>query len=321
MKIIKSDRLPLPRVYYVESEDDLKSLPMGIPFIRGNAKDYRKVVRVFEFEFLMKSYLKTGLPFNWNQLLKDNGFKSYEIPEASSNGESGIGGDKVRDENEFTVEEFLADTSYVVDLEMLKNLKLLPDFYNITEESIKANIHNSIIFNPTLYNKKLGLPIGSTVINEVKRNCIIIDASSSIPVSIATTNLLLAKTMSLNYYADLLVTGAISILYDYSEIQDLDVDEVYSKIGRNNDQVYFMEIMKQTKEYNTIIAFGDNHNPCQRWNGNYPLELEEAKSMCKWKVNKLISGHVDSNEKISGYAILFEPFETEILQDWTKYLN
>lgn len=320
MRKIESKIIALPSVYFVTSDAEMNELPFGIPFIRGLKHEYKEVVRILEFEYLYKSMLRLGLPFQWSQLLRDHGIKEVKIDKATSDSSHGDGG-SIRDKDNFTVEDYIKDTSYVVDIEMLKNLNLLPEFYLTVEENVKSNIHTSMIFNPSLYNKKLGLPVGDVEIVGMDRNLLIIDASSSIPVSIAISNITLAKTMSQRFNADVLLTGAISVLYDYDDVSEMDVKVEYARIGRNNEQAYFMELLSTPRKYGTIISFGDDHSPTQSWGSGRTYTIAQGKEACKWECNKLISGHVDSNTRLSGYSVFFEPNEIEYLKDWTKYLN
>ena len=74
MKLIQSKRFSLPIIYLVENERELMELPIGIPFIRGSNKNYEGYVKLLEWEILLKSALKSGLPFKWEKILRENGY-------------------------------------------------------------------------------------------------------------------------------------------------------------------------------------------------------------------------------------------------------
>lgn len=323
MKLLQSKRMKLPLIYLSEKKD-LDQIPMGIPYIIAREKDYDKIVRMLEYEILLKSALATGLPFKWDLLLRENGFTDpHFIAEADSNGEISPGEWSTSKD----ISDIIADSSYVVDIEYIKNLKLLPTWFcEVIEEGIKINILNTILYNPNLYNKKLGLMTGGVDLTTPEKNLIIIDISGSIPTSISNSMLLLSKTMSTSFYADLLITGSKSTIYNYDTVDSLDIDSIYRENGMDNDQKVFMGLLKEYKKYDTVIVFGDNHSPLQAWRNEYnkgtkDLNLEEAKNLCKWDVKRVYSFHTTSNDGLAGYGVCFNTTDVVKMKNWVKYLK
>jgi len=203
---------------------------------------------------------------------------------------------------------------------------VIPTWFGDIEEAVKENILNSITYNPNLYNKKLDLCAGAVDLTTPEKNLIIIDISGSIPRSISEAVLLLSKTMSTQFFADLIITGSKSTLYDYSEVDALDVKKVYEENGMDNDQVYFRDIVKQYRKYNTVIIFGDNHSPCMSWRNTYNLKTKDilpkdGQEICKFEVKTIYSFHTTSNKRLAGYGDWFSPSKVVHQENWVSYLR
>lgn len=330
MQILQSKKMSIPIIYLIENESELNSLPLGIPFIRGDNKYYNDYVKLLEFEILLKSAIKSGLPFNWEKILRENGYRDLYKTVASSficeysTDESKISIDKTLEKVEAskTISDFIEDISYQVDIETLKNLRVIPTWFSSTiEEAVKTNILNSIVWNPALYNKKLDNTSGSVTLSTPDRNLIIIDISSSIPKSIAKATLLLAKTMTTQFFADLIITGARSGLFDYTEIDGLDVNQIYTDYGQNNECKDFRAIVSQHRQYDNVIVFGDNHTPLDNWGREQKISFKQAYDVCNFRINKIYSFHTTNNDKLAGYAEMFNCSNVEYIKNWVKYLN
>lgn len=329
MELLQSKKFNLPLVYLIEDEKELATIPLGIPFIKGNKKDYNEYVKLLEFEILLKSALATGLPFNWKEILEKNGYKNLYKTVAHSeqcvyiNDESVITVDGTIDpvHPSSTISDFVADISYQVDLECLKDLKVIPTWFSSKiEDAIKSNILNSITWNPSLYNKKLDNTSGNITLSTPDRNLIIIDISGSIPKSIAKACLLLSKTMVTQFFADLIITGARSGLFDYTEVDGLDLEQVYTDYGQNNECKDFRAILSQHRNYDNVIVFGDNHTPLDSWNDR-AISQKQAFDICNFKVNKIYSFHTTNFDKLAGYAEMFDCSNVEHIRNWVKDLN
>lgn len=324
MKLLKSKRgIKLPIIYMINNRDELEDIPIGIPYIIGDEKEYDSIVKTIEFEVLLKSALATGLKFRWHRLLEEKGFENIFFESlAYSDGTSDNSGGTIV--NRKTVAELVKEfgASYVVDIEVLKNLEILPHFYEDLEKALERNIQGGYEFNPSLFNKRLGIAVGETQVSNVKTNLIVMDVSGSIPVSIAQTNLSLAKTMCAQLNADLLITGRISTLFEYDDIDSMDINEIYRTHGRNNDQVYFKKIVsKDYRKYGTVIVFGDDHHPGQGWDGGVRITDDEGKKLCKWEVDKIISFHTHSDCDLAGYAKWFNCNDITYMENWVTYFE
>ena len=330
MELLQSKKMSLPIVYLIENESELATIPMGIPFIKGNKKDYNNYVKLLEYEVLLKSALATGLPFNWQRILEDNGYRNlYKFVAYSEecvyiNDDSAITIDTTveRVTPSSTVSEFIEDISYQVDIECLKHLKVIPTWFTSKiEDAIKSNILSSITWNPSLYNKKLDNTSGAITLATPDRNLIIIDISASIPKSIAKACLLLSKTMVTQFFADLIITGRRSALFDYTEVDSLDIDQVYEDYGQNNECKDFRAIVSQHRNYDNVIVFGDNHTPLDNWGNEESISKKQAYDICNFKVNKIYSFHTTDFEIIAGYAEMFDCSNVEHVDKWVKDLN
>jgi hypothetical protein len=337
-KLVSKKGIELPIVYYITDREEIKDLPIGIPFIYGSEYMKEHVIQFLEFEVLWENAQKLGYKFNWRKILIENGFKDIENFKYYKNTYINYEttGDPLENEKlekldnscESTEKfrKFIKDASVKVDVRKLKELNVFPVWLTDVEESLSQNIHNFSHFNPYMYNKKLDGVYGEYELKSPKRNLVIIDISGSIPRAVSSTCLLLAKNFSENFYADILITGTKSILYDYENIRDLNEETIY-EIGQNNDQKYFKALLeKDERKYGTAIVFGDNDHPGGRWNGKHTISDEDGKKLCKWTIDKLINLHTHNYKgrnfkEIAGYARWFEPKETVHILDWVKYLK
>lgn len=330
MKLLTSKKMHLPVIYLVENNKDIASLPLGIPFIKGKIKEYNDYVKLIEFEVLLRSALKSGLPFKWEQILRENGYKNlYKFTAYSEKCCYCTSTEKVElDDHDFTetegttISELIEDISYQVDSDVLKELKVIPSWFSEkVEDGIKSNILDSIKWNPGFYNKKLGDVSGAITIGQSNKNLIVIDISGSIPTSVGKACLLLSKTMSHLFYADLIITGAKSKLFDYTEIEALDVNDIYRRFGDNNEAADFRRIVSESRNYDNAIVFGDNHSPLQVWNTNRAISFTQAYDICNFKIGKIFSFHTTNFERRAGYADMFDCPNIEYVENWVRDLN
>lgn len=334
IKLIQSSKLKLPIVYLVETRKDLLDLPLGIPFIRANMGEYNKCVQMMEWEVLWKTAKESGLKFNWEKILRKAGYRTwkYGIAKSSIPNVDLIGAETIEElgENEYNfgldslnADDFLNDISYKVDIDVIKELKLLPVWLEDIEAAVKTNITNSITYNPTLYTKKLGLPLGGIEYSPGMKNLIIIDISGSIPFGVSSTMLGFAKTLGEQFFADLIITGSISSFYEYEVLDTLDADKERRINGTNNDQIYFRKLVEQPRKYKTAIVFGDNDQPGYNWNGGQELSYSQGKEICKWEISEIISFHTHDHKSLAGYARWFDVPENKIthINNWVKDMN
>jgi hypothetical protein len=353
MKLLISKRFRLPRVYFITNREDIKKIPIGVPFIYGDASTEKQIVRLLEYEILYQEAIKSGYPFNFRKILKDNGYKNmrsfgFEFPvymdlmdetfleeDVEEKDCSEILTELDLNEDESAFSQFIKDNSAVVDVEKLKMLKIFPIWLKDIEEAVKTNIHNFAVYNENMYNKKLEGMFGSLDLKSPPKNLFVIDISGSIPKGVSSTCLALAKNLAETFYADLLITGSKSTLYRYEEIHTLNVHTIYEENGMDNDQTYFKKLVtEEEKTYQTCIVFGDAHSPGWSWSNKYnkgvsTISIKEGQKLCRWTVNKVLSFYTephnwelpDEKRPVAGYAEWFKPKTIQHVNDWVKYLN
>jgi hypothetical protein len=345
MELLKSEKLNLPIVYFITDRDRIKDVPVGIPFVYGDKHVKKNMIRVLEYEVLYQAAIASGYPFNFRQILLDNGYTdliSHRYGDTTyvdySSSET-IGDDFDIDKTEpvgargkFNLfKEYSSDSSAYVDMETLKSLNIFPTWLGKIEEAISTNIHNFAVHNPNMYNKKLEGMYGGIDLRPPSKNLIIIDISGSIPRAVSSTCLTLAKNLSETFYADIMITGSKSTLYSYDMINDLDVTTIYDENGMDNDQLWFRKLLtEENRSYQTAIVFGDDDHPGQNWNnsfnrGSIKISDRDGRDLCNWKIENVVSFHTNryggSNPNLAGYARWFSPDNVEKIEDWVKYLN
>lgn len=338
MKLLKSNKFKLPTLYFISNRDEISDLPIGIPFIYGDKSTESHIVRILEYEVLYQKAVASGYPFNFKQILTDEGYTglrdcSFSHPvymDYVTSGDMDSGSDWDIDKAEDIkvsrglFDTYIRDTASYIDISKLKELNIIPIWLDTIEDAITTNIHRFATFNPNMYNKKLGGMYGAMELSDPGKNLIIIDISGSIPKGVSSTCLALAKHLVETFYADLIITGTISTLYNYEEIGSLDIDTIYETNGLNNDQTHFKNIVtKDVRKYRTAIVFGDNHSPCYPWQEAISsISREDGRKMCQWSIDKLISFHTSSTDKTAGYADWFtvDDRNVEKIADWVKYL-
>ena len=329
IKLLNSCIIDLPEIYLV-SPEDTKLIPIGIPFIIGDKNEEQDIVKILEYELILKSLKNLDFKFNWWKKLEELGYKNIYKDEAYSEQyeilkneieEYSVDNTKLSlSDISISINEFIKDSSYVVNTEKLTKLKIFPQWFDDLKNNIFYNITNQINYNYYLFNKKNGYVCGDVEIKNRNKNLIIIDISASIPKSIGFNILALAKTLSFNFYSDLIITGKKSILIDYNDIKNIDIKSIYAEIGGNNECKYFRNIVSQEKCYENLICFGDNHSPLDQWN-DVKITEKQAQNICKFKIKNIYSFHTHDNNKLAGYAEMFQCKNIEYISDWVTDLN
>jgi hypothetical protein len=334
MELLRSEKFKLPTVYFITDRKEIADIPIGISYFYGDEKDKPYIIRLLEWEVLFQRCMESKLPFNWEQILLDNGYNPIECydghPIYFDYNESEEGYDEITakkvdlksiQEDNGDFRKFINDCSAMINMQKIRELNLFPVMLEVLEDSVTTNIHNFSLFNPYMYNKKLEGVYGGIELTPQKKNAILADISGSMTKSIATTTLLLSKSYAESFYCDLIITGSITIVYPYEILHELDVDKVYTEVDRGNEGDMFKTLVSEERHYNTMIVFGDNDHP-----GGYAskrISDANGKKLCKWKIDKLISFHKDSNTELAGYARWFSVPEENIerIKDWCVYLN
>ena len=169
------------------------------------------------------------------------------------------------DDSTYTkLDEWLGDKSASVDIDMLMDLELLPAFCIDVTKAIRKNLAGYDWTDG--YNKKLDMCNGTYSCSRDPRNLLIIDISHSIPRGISATMLMLASTLRDRLNADLIVTGAITMIWKLGE--DLPSPQwIRDHIGMSNETQKFARILAELggTEYGNVIAFGDYDSPSQMY--------------------------------------------------------
>lgn len=307
---ITSKKVELPVIFLIEDEADFQQLPKGLPYIIGKQSELPFITLFLEFQVLYRSCMKTLIPIKWLDCLTKIGYgNSLRKYELKSGGVYGAG-----DNGQYLIktEDFITD-QYLVDFDKLSELKILPVWLEDLKASIETNIIDEVMFDPTGFNKQLGMNIGAAGLKHNLKNLLILDISSSMPKSVVLTITNLAKLMSKKFYADVILTGRRSYLIDYEEVPNTDIVGAVSSYGGGNEGDMYKEIVKQSKEYGTVISFGDNDCP----------GIEKGDKNMNFKVHTLYSLHTEGNRNtnITGYARGFDPVETFVVKDWISTIQ
>jgi len=332
MKLLQSKKFKLPTVYFITDREDIKKLPIGVPFIYGDKSIKESLIRLLEYEILYQAAILTGYPFNFKKILKDNGYTDlinwgYQITPLL---------DYVTDENydidnsttlqyldkQNIFKDFVKDSSVTVDIKKLKELNIFPVWMDDVEKAITVNIHNFATYNPLMYNKKLEGMYGSLELTNPQRNLLNIDISASIPKAIGTTFATMSKHLAESFYCDIIFTGRSTIFIPYEEIYAMDIEEIYNIYGNNQECKQFRKIItSDLRKYNTCIVMGDNHSVCESWGGEKRISKKDGQKLNKFEINHLICFHTTEEGIIPGFADWFSPNTVEHIKDWKKYLN
>lgn len=311
---ITSKRIELPTIFLVENEDDFNQLPRGLPYIVGTQKELG-FIRVFlEFQVLYRSCMKTNLSINWLKCLEKLGYKNVRTYNLSSGGT--FTGGNPEDNAQIPIDSFIED-QYLVNFDKLTELKVLPTWLDDLRASIETNIIDEVTFDPSSFNKQLGLNIGGAALKHNKKNLLILDVSDSIPDGVVKTITGLAKLMSKKFYADVIVTGGQTYMIEYNDVPNSDFVALAAKAGRNNEGEMYRKIVKEKRDYGTVISFGDDDNP-----GAFDRSTDSTE--CNFTCETLFSLHTRGmhTDNITGYARWFVPTrKTEIVKDWISTLS
>ena len=181
---------------------------------------------------------------------------------------------------------WLGDRSASVDIDALMDLEMMPAFCIDITKAIRKNL---IGYDWTDgYNKKLDLCSGTYSVGYELKNLLIIDVSHSIPRGISATMLMLAETLKDRLNADLIVTGASSMMWRVED--NLPSPQwIRRNIGLGNETYMFCEILKQLagEEYANVIGFGDWDTPAME----YMSDEFKSRQLTPIKVHNVFSFH------------------------------
>lgn len=232
------------------------------------------------------------------------------------------------DWEEQTVDRYIGDLGYYVNVEELQQLKLLPTFLDDIANAIKLNLSNSVWMDG--YNKKLGCNVGHWQGSDQAPNLIVLDTSGSIPSGIAGTMISLIDTLRHQANADLIITSGRSE-YWAANTELPDPDKLSYLIGGCNECVQFYAILRKHvlgKHWGNVIVFGDQDSPLRRdiqraveKGRTENIALSELQST---KIDRIMAFHTYAH-KVPGYglwAVDADPKAQVVYNtDWVRCMN
>ena len=342
MYLLKIGTIPLPKLYVCDSSEAKECRKHGVPYIiKPDNWDDEKLIKAVLWRTLHKKFPK----INWRKLFgkefieercmleihtpvmreveaehRDNpGFDtcgfSDEAMEFTENGEyrSSGGGMDEDDKLDFediefesvTIDDYIGDLGYYVNIEQLQALKLLPVFLDDIANAIKLNICNTAYMDG--YNKKLECNLGSWQGADNAPNLIILDTSGSIPSGVAGTMVSLIETLRSQANADLIITSGRS---EYWAAQEKlpSPDQLRRLIGGCNECRQFYAILREHilgKHWGNVIIFGDQdapEDPRFKKDKDCWLNMTELQST---RIDNILAFHTYYN-KIPGYGLWAE---------------
>lgn len=157
--------------------------------------------------------------------------------------------------------DYVDGQSIEVNIEVLRELNMLPPFMSDLMDSIERRYDNYTYVDG--YNKKLGAAIGTWDGVSPKSNLIILDVSASIPQGISATMLTLIDTLRTQLDAELIITGATSYYFGKNDVLPTP-QELRNKIAPSNEASMFIGILRNhifNREWGHIYSFGDCDTP------------------------------------------------------------
>ena len=281
----------------------------GLPFIRATRQDY-----VLTFRVLMPALMLKYPRFNWDNIFYELTGRKYIpvkteicIPNSPTVSDLGYAPNNISEETK-TLEELASNMSSHVDLNILRELHMIPAFFEDIAEAIKVNITNSYQWHDG-YNKKTRMCTGYLEEQQRKKSLVILDISSSIPDGLSASMMVLIQTITEVTHADLIITGGSSYFYTNEEVRTMDIHKERKRIPRSNESEMFLEILDtHDMNYEVVIAFGDSDAPL-RFRDYSKLLTKEKKVDSAKHVKKLYSFFIGERDTygnhystVAGYA-------------------
>lgn len=288
MRQLKIGQVKLPKVYVADNSADAdKCRELGVPYlVMPEGWDDEKLAKVVLWRTLVKMFPH----INWHKTLRirkvtiesapvvhvpsthrTNGGEPPEFPstpymEVSDDYRTTDGGmdddfDMDGYQSAATIDDYVGDLGWCVDVEQLQSLHLLPTFLDDIATAVKRNLASVAWMDG--YNKKLGCNVGSYNGGSDADNLIVLDVSASVPSGVAGTMVSLIETLRHQAQADLIITSWESGYWKANEKLP-DPDNLAAYIGGCNECVQFYRILKEHvlgKHWGNVIIFGDNDAP------------------------------------------------------------
>lgn len=338
--------IELPRLYIAENKADVDlAMKNGLPFVRWK-QGKEKLISLMLMPVLKKMFPHIlwnkvhNVPKSRSIIVEtpSSGSTDMEIeldPSFKSGTDHADGGSIMPDEGEtYTVNAIHAsdfrqfgndgsiagdnyeridlsvhvgDLSSQVNLDVLQNLKLMPQFIGDIMDCIKTNVVAGTLWSEG-WNKKKGAALGNYDRTGQLRNLIIVDISGSIPIGISSTMLMLVDTLRSQVHADLIITGSKSRYYPY-EGELPTPQEIRNTIARGNEAKEFLAILRDHivgHHWGHVISFGDNDCPAN-WVGHdfrMGTSFKDVNpQMAGTTVEHVHHYHVERWGKKTGYAL------------------
>lgn len=169
--------------------------------------------------------------------------------------------DKVVDYKQASLDDYIGDLGWYVNIEELQALHVLPTFLDDVAEAVKVNLMNTMYIDG--YNKKLECNLGAWSGSSQAPNLIILDVSGSIPSGVAGTMVSLIETLRSQANADLIITSRRSVYYP-AQTELPNADKLAYLIGGCNECNQFYAILRDHilgRHWGNVIVFGDQDAP------------------------------------------------------------
>lgn len=269
-----------PEVYRVGENE--KPPPVGISYLIAEKVDFPLVFRIM-VPLLMKQH-----PYlDWRTIYRELTGEPYLPPRIFTRiiNEDNIGygyEDSSFGVIETSIEQLAGEDITYVDIDLLAELSMLPQFMTDIRDAITVNVTNNFMWNDG-YDKKRGTCSGFLTETPRARQLVILDISGSIPDGVSTGMLTLIKTITDITHADLIITAGISEFYYNREVMELDIRDIRRRFDYSNESVMFRRILKtHDMDYDVVITFGDSDNPDQFGGDDEPIILDQKINTKKW---------------------------------------
>ena len=334
---LKIGAIPLPKLYVCTRSEARRCRELGVPYIiKPSGWSDEKLVKAVLWRTLVEKFPK----IKWKEVLgfpamprvnvhvpekievvaehRDNpgvdtgGYSSPDM-EVTNNGEYRSTGGGLPEDDKFedvefvttTIDNYIGDLGFYVNVEELQALKLLPEFMDDIANAIKINIANSFWMDG--YNKKLGAPLGHWQGTSQAPNLIILDVSGSVPSGVAGTMVSLIDTLRTQANADLIITSRRSEYWPART--DLpDPDRLSHLIGGCNECRQFYAILRKHilgKHWGNVIVFGDQDAPEAPRFKNYKSCWLNESELQSTRIDRIMAFHTYM-EKMPGYGLWAE---------------
>lgn len=204
-----------------------------------------------------------------------------------------------------SMDRYIGDLGYYVNVEELQALHLLPVFLDDIANAIKLNLMNAAWCDG--YNKKLGCNLGHWQGTDQAPNLIILDVSGSIPSGVAGTMVSLIDTLRSQANADLIITSGRSEYWAANTTLP-SPDKLSYLIGGCNEREQFYAILRKHilgKHWGNVIVFGDQDAPADdRLDRYYRDDARHisASELQSTRIDRIMAFHTYS-KKVPGYGL------------------